>query len=312
MLVTREDLESSLARLRARVTDPTHGVFGPDSIAWRLGGDLVVFAGGGRAALLQLAHPFVAYAIDQHSRTRADVAGRFQRTFRNMFAMSFGDLDDAFTAARRVHSIHSRIGGVTAAGVRYEANDATSLRWVHATLVDTIVAVHARLGRAPAMRELDAFVTEQNQFAMLFGIPDDLLPATWREHERYMESMLAAPSVSGLEVAPCARDMAGFLFGRRSRPLGRLVEAITAELLPAWMVRDFGLAASPALARAGFAALAAGARLPRVITALPAHRDARRRLIGEPPSRIAAWTERQLFGLATRVSGTTSDRDRSV
>src|SRR5438874_13817965 len=99
VIVTRAQLDASLAALRETVRDPTHGILGPDSVAWRLGGDLVVFAGGGRAALLQLAHPFVAYAIDHHSRTRADVAGRFQRTFRNVLGMVVGDLVDAFNAA---------------------------------------------------------------------------------------------------------------------------------------------------------------------------------------------------------------------
>src|SRR5688572_13970008 len=90
-VVTRDQLEESLAELRAQVADPRAGILGPDSIAWRIGSDLGLFLGGGRAVLLQLAHPAVAYAIDQHSHTRTDVAGRFQRTFRNVFAMVFGD-----------------------------------------------------------------------------------------------------------------------------------------------------------------------------------------------------------------------------
>src|SRR5512134_1060202 len=102
VIVTREDLEASLLRLRETVADPRAGILGPQSIGWRIGADLALFLGGGRAALLQLAHPHVAHAVDQHSRTRADVVGRFQRTFRNVFAMVFGDLDDAFAAARRV------------------------------------------------------------------------------------------------------------------------------------------------------------------------------------------------------------------
>src|SRR5687768_13655615 len=110
-VVTREEHEASLAALAREVSDPHHGILGPRSVAWKLGGDLAVFLGGGRAALLQLAHPMVAYAVDHHSRTRADVVGRFQRTFRNVFAMVFGDLDAAFIAARRVHAIHSTIHG---------------------------------------------------------------------------------------------------------------------------------------------------------------------------------------------------------
>ena len=110
-VVTREQLEASLAELVRSVRDPREGILGPRSVEWQLGGDLAVFLGGGRAALLQLAHPMVAHAVDHHSRTRVDVVGRFQRTFRNVFAMVFGELDDAITATHHIHQIHTRIHG---------------------------------------------------------------------------------------------------------------------------------------------------------------------------------------------------------
>jgi uncharacterized protein (DUF2236 family) len=304
VVVTRDDLEAALASLRAEVGEPAHGVFGPASTAWRLAGDLAVFVGGGRAALLQLAHPFVAHAIADHSTTRRDIGGRFQRTFRNVFAMGFGDLDAAFTAARRVHAVHSRIDGVLpaigewAAGTRYHANDVDALRWVHATLVDTVVVVRERLrGPLPA-RDRDGFVREHGRLARLFAIPDE--PRDWAAHAAYVEGMLASRQ---LTVAPCAREMAAFLFGEGGNALGRLVEAVTAELLPARLVDEFALTRRPALARAALAAIAAATALPAAAMMLPAHRDARRRLAGKPPSRIANWIEQSLWRLAERASG---------
>src|SRR4051812_13451649 len=171
MIVTRADLEASLAALRGQIPDPRAGILGPRSIAWRIGGDVAVFLGGGRAALLQLAHPMVAHAIDQHSHTRADVAGRFRRTFRNVFAMVFGHVDDAFFAARRVHTIHSRIHGTIPervggwpAGTPYHANDADALRWVHATLVDTTLLVREHVDGALPAAIKDGYVIEMNRF----------------------------------------------------------------------------------------------------------------------------------------------------
>src|SRR5512147_1325745 len=108
-VISREEHEASLTALVRDIADPRDGILGPRSVAWQLGGDLAIFLGGGRAALLQLAHPMVAFAVEQHSRTRADIVGRFQRTFRNVFAMVFGELDDALAAARRVHNVHTRI-----------------------------------------------------------------------------------------------------------------------------------------------------------------------------------------------------------
>ena len=317
MVVTRDELEASLSELARGVCDVRAGILGPDSVAWRLGGDLAVFLGGGRAALLQLAHPMVAHAVDHHSRTRADVLGRFQRTFRNVFAMVFGELDDAFAAARRVHTIHTRVHGTIPqaigawrANTPYAANDADALRWVHATLVDTTIVVRERLGPAVSASDLDAYVIEMNRFAALFGIPGRLLPASWAEHARYMARMLD-PHDPTLAVAPVAREMGMFLVGRGGPgpqpPLGRLTELVTATMLPRHLVTAFGLASSTLEATAVRAAMRATApfynRLPQRLVAIPARSVAVRRLAGRPPSKLAAWTERTLFGLTRRIAG---------
>jgi len=343
MLVTRSDLEASFMTLRRQIPDPRAGILGPRSIAWQLGGELVVFLGGGRAALLQLAHPAVAYAIAQHSHTRADVAARFQRTFRHVFAMLFGALDDAFDAARRVHAIHAAIHGTIPeaiggwpAGAPYRANDADVLRWVHATLVDTTLTVRERLDGALPVAIRDRYVIEMNRFAALFGIPDVLLPGSHAAHATYMREMLASDRIA---VAPCARDMARFLVGRAgtSQPvLGRITEAITALLLPPSLVASFALRPAPP----GTAAVlrvfsAAHRRLPAELRAIPARSQAERRLAGRPAqlhasiggwlageigagirarigTRIAARIERELYGLARRATGVvTRTRARS-
>lgn len=310
-IVTREQLEASLSELRTHVDDPRAGILGPRSVAWRLGADLGLFLGGGRAALLQLAHPPVAFAIDQHSRTRADVAGRFQRTFQNVFTMVFGSLDEAFVAARRVHSIHARIRGTIPidvggwrAGTPYHANAVDSLCWVHATLVDTTLALRELLDGPLPIVIKDTYIVELHRFAALFGIPRSALPGSFREHDAYMRKVFASDM---LAVASCAREMAGFLLGRGvgAQPvLGRVGELVTHALLPAHLAEQFALRGAPARTRRGLAAFAACYRLlPRRAVMVPAMTEARRRLAGLPPSRVAAWTTRQLFGLAQRTTG---------
>jgi uncharacterized protein (DUF2236 family) len=314
MVVSRDDLEASLVRVRAGVIDPRHGIHGPGSAAWHLERDALVFLGGGRAALLQLAHPVIATGVDQHSRTRADVVGRFQRTFVQVFAMSFGDLDDAFRAARRVHTIHTHITGTFpetigpfAAGTTYRANDADALTWVYATLVDTVVQVTELVrGRLPTASK-DAYVRASWQFARLFGIPDDRLAADWAGFRRYMTDMLASPT---LTVSPAARSMASFLFGRgdgqAQAPVAAVAEMITTGLLPPRLRAGFGLDDGPRQ-RLGFAAMMAALRpaarlTPRRLHYLPAYVAAQRRLRGQPPSEMAAWVEQRLFALAGQVA----------
>ncbi len=312
-VVTRDELEAALAELRAGVADPRAGVFGPGSLAWTLASDVAMFTGGGRAALLQLAHPMVAYAIEHHSRTRADVLGRFQRTFDHVFAMMFGELDAALTAARRVHSVHTRIHGVIpepvggwAAGTPYHANDAGALRWVHATLVDTTLVIRQRIDGALPPDVRDRYVVEMNRFAAMFGIPRALLPDGHAAHEAYMREMLGSDRIA---VAPCAREMAAFLVGRgdpgrAQTRVGRLAEVVTHELLPPHLAAQFGLRGAPRRIRAFLAAFGAVyRRLPRTTVALPAFGEARRRVTGEAPSRLAGLTLRMLDGLARGTTG---------
>ena len=109
--VTTAELESRLAALAAGVTDPIAGLFGPDSALWQINRHAATFLGGGRAALLQVAHPAVAQGISHHSITRDDPYGRFKRTFRQVFPMVWGSLDEALGAARAVHRVHHRIRG---------------------------------------------------------------------------------------------------------------------------------------------------------------------------------------------------------
>ena len=307
----RADLEASLARVRAEVDDPRGGIHGPGSAAWHLERDSVIFLGGGRAVLLQLAHPFVAYAIHQHSRTRDDVMGRFKRTFDNVFAMSFGDLDHAFTAARRVHNIHTRITGVIEedagafpAGTRYHANDVDSQVWVWATLIDTVVTVHERVrGPLPASLK-EAYYRDTWSFARLFAIPDDALPPSWGAFQDYVAAMLESPM---LTVTRPAREMGGFLFGGA---LGGAVAAVTASMLPRRLRDGFGLAygVRERVAARGMvaAARAATALTPRAARDLPAYRNASRRVRGLPPSKLAQWLEQRMMVLAGQVSRKTT------
>src|SRR5271154_3167971 len=99
VLITHRQLDDELERVRAGVRHPAEGLFGPGSVTWRISQDALVFLGAGRAALLQLAHPYVAHAIEQHSETRRDPIGRFNRTFLHVYGMIFGDLDAAIASA---------------------------------------------------------------------------------------------------------------------------------------------------------------------------------------------------------------------
>jgi uncharacterized protein (DUF2236 family) len=62
--------------------DDDDGVFGRGSMSWRVGRESVAFVAGLRAALLQLAHPYVATGVKHHSNVKHGIHMRFYRTFK--------------------------------------------------------------------------------------------------------------------------------------------------------------------------------------------------------------------------------------
>src|SRR5437764_184160 len=111
-IVSGASLEEQLELIRARVTSPLAGVFGPSSVTWRMNREAILFLAAGRALLLQLAHPWVAAAVADHSKALSDPIARFHRTFKVVFKMVFGTVDQAFAAARSLHRRHESITGV--------------------------------------------------------------------------------------------------------------------------------------------------------------------------------------------------------
>ena len=291
MVVERPDLERALSRLSEGVSDRRAGLFGPGSLTWTLSREVVVFLGGGRAALLQLAHPIVAQGVAEHSRATDDTLGRFLRTFEHIFAMVYGDLDSALDSARRVHRLHTQVRGTmaettgsVAAGTRYEANAPEVLLWVHATLLETTIQIYELVLRPLSAAEKDAYYAETTRFAALFGIPGTVLPPDWQAFEDYWRRMLDSP---GITVSPVARRLARSLLhppGTWIGPAWDWLRAITARLLPPRLREEFGLPYGPveqALAEGSLRTLRAGWwLLPGSVRWLPAYHDAVRRLEG--------------------------------
>jgi uncharacterized protein (DUF2236 family) len=298
MFVTRREFDAELARARATVRDPSHGLFGPGSQMWRLSRDSVVFLGAGRAALLQLAHPYVAHAVDQHSETRRDPIGRFNRTFLNVYGIVFGDLETATASAQRVRGVHDGIHGVVdedvghvSRGHRYHAHDAGALLWVFATLIDTSVMAYELGFGTLSPEERDRYYQESKLFARLFGLSDAILPPDWPAFSAYVERMVSSGE---LAVGRPAREIAGFLLSPPSLPLwpaSRWYRTLTAGMMPAPLREPFGLPFSRADAlvyRQSIAAIRRGwPLLPARIRLRPEYIEAKRRVAGRPrPDRV--------------------------
>src|SRR5918995_5645821 len=87
------------------------GPFGADSISWRISRESVLLLGGGRALILQVAHPGVAAGVAQHSDYRTDPWGRVYRSVDTALRIAFGDAETSLAAAERLRRGHTRGGG---------------------------------------------------------------------------------------------------------------------------------------------------------------------------------------------------------
>jgi uncharacterized protein (DUF2236 family) len=222
----------------------------------------VLLLGGTRALLMQLAHPLVARGVADHSGFEADPFARLQRTLDASYTIVFGTEEAARRVARRIHNVHRRV-----TGEGYEANDPELLLWVHSTLVDTALRIHARfLGPLPRP-EAEAYYHQSTIVAELLGVPLDRQPADLDAFRAYVRHQVAT-----LEVSDEARALARSVLHPKvplgavvGEPLSIVARNLTAGLLPAPLRSAYGLSWDPAR-QAAFAAACLGVRqlLPRV------------------------------------------------
>ena len=274
------------------------GLFGPDSVSWRVNRESALLLGGPRALLLQLAHPLVAAGVAAHSDFLEDPLGRLRRTLTTMLSIVFGDAATVAECAERVVHAHIRVRGVLDEGTRafpagtvYDARESRLLLWVHATLVDSALVTYEWAVAPLADRERAALYEESKAVARLLGVCDRDLPDAYAGFRRYVDGMLGGPLA---EITPTARRLARAVLQPHVSllpPLPRLpllpaglgvvAELVTAGLLPVPIRAAYGLAwddrraaAHDALGRVVRAALP---WLPEIVRTMPQAREAARR-----------------------------------
>jgi uncharacterized protein (DUF2236 family) len=194
----------------------------------------VLLLGGGRALLLQLAHPSVAQGVADHSDFETDPFGRLLRTIKVVDRIVYGDDDEATRAADGLQRVHDRVKGID-----YEANDPALLFWVHATLVDTGFRVFNGFVAPLSARDREAAYADAIALAERIGVPAAQQPRTFAEFSAYMRAM-----VSTLEVSDTARTVARAVLRPMlpflTAPAIELVRQVTVGLLPRAIREQYG------------------------------------------------------------------------
>jgi uncharacterized protein (DUF2236 family) len=163
---------------------------GPGTVTWRHASDARLYPVMLYALLLQVAHPTVGAGVRDYSDFERRPWNRLLRTIDYVTLLVYGGADAA-PAGRRLRELHRRFRGVRADGARYSALEPDAYAWVHATLIETYVAGHARFGSPMRGAELESFYREYRRLGRLIGVRERDLPETWSGFRRYFNQMVS-------------------------------------------------------------------------------------------------------------------------
>ncbi|MEO5919436.1 MAG: oxygenase MpaB family protein [Candidatus Limnocylindrales bacterium] len=217
------------------LSDPDAGLFGPDSVTWRIDREAFLLLGAGpRALLMQVAHPAIAAGVDRHSNFRDDPWRRLSGTLRSYLRIVYGTTGVARAEIRRLNSLHRGIRGHLPDGRSYDARDPDLALWVHATLVDSAIATgsawlepldHAARARAYA---------ESVPVGRAFGIPEGKLPANVDAFDAYVAGMIS--DRGPVAVGPLARELADAVLHPPLSPAIRTMTGPLAGVVPSGLL----------------------------------------------------------------------------
>jgi uncharacterized protein (DUF2236 family) len=231
---------------------PDFGLFGPQSVTWRVHADPMMLPAGLRALLLQALHPLAMAGVAEHSRYREDPWGRLFRTAQYVGAVTYGSTEQAEQALARVRAVHLRVRGTDPeSGASYRADDPELLTWVHCCETDSFLQVTRAGGLRLTAAEADRYVAEQRETAWRLGVPRTApLPATAGELADYFDRIRPE-----LRAGPAAREAARFALlppmplwvelATPARPAWTGIMALGVASLPRWARRLYGLPGWP-------------------------------------------------------------------
>jgi uncharacterized protein (DUF2236 family) len=230
--------------------DGDAGLFGPESITWRIHAEPILWLAGFRALLLQSLHRRALAGVLQNSKFREDPWGRLFRTAQFYGHVVYGPTSTAEEAGARIRRIHARMSGVDPrTGEGFRVDDPELLRWVYVTATESFCHTAQRSGLGLTADEVDRYYDEQRQVARLVGLDPATVPATAEEIEAYYDQLRPALAGDG-DARAVAKYLAVPALPYRLgwtlvRPMWIGVAAYGFSLLPPWARRLYGLPGLP-------------------------------------------------------------------
>jgi uncharacterized protein (DUF2236 family) len=214
------------------------GLFGPESVTWRVHADPLLGLAALRSLVLRCLHPAGVAGVLATSRDGDEPWGRLARTLRYIGVTTFGDTVEAFMAAARLRSLHAQVAGI-ADGGRYRGDDPDVLLWLHSCQVSSFLGVVRRGGLQLTPAEQDRYVDEQVRVGTLLGLEPQNVPNDRGTLARYLRGMRPRLTLTpdarrfvAAVVMPPLPDVMAML--SRDRPAWAPVSGLAFAALPSW------------------------------------------------------------------------------
>jgi uncharacterized protein (DUF2236 family) len=273
----------SASHVIASPATPEVGLFGPSSVAWHVDREIAVLLGSGaRALMLQVAHPKVAAAVDDHSRYRSDPLARLRETVNAIYGFTFADRPEVDRILAHIHRLHTGVRGRTPEGEPYTALDPHLLLWVYATLIDSSLLAYDTFVAPLTPGQREGYYSELRRAGPLWGIPPAQFPDSLIDLRAWMAGLVCSGEV---RVSPQGRYVGRFILQPHAwwmpPPAAWLLRQSTVWLLPPALRAGFGYSWGPrreaAMQRLAATSRAIVPRLPRLLRDLPVATAAYRR-----------------------------------
>lgn len=209
-------------------------LYPPDSVIWRVHGDVTtMMIGGVTALLLQMLHPAALAGVWDHSTFRDDMLGRLRRTARFIAVTTFGQRVEAATAITKVREVHEHVRGVLEDGTSYAASDPRLLAWVHVCEAIGFLDAWIAFGN-PAMSraDQDTYFAQAGEVARALGA--DPIPQTRAEAEALLDDFRPE-----LVATARTREVARMVLtqpapSRAMAPVQAMLMQASVDILPRW------------------------------------------------------------------------------
>ncbi|MGH1549357.1 oxygenase MpaB family protein [Leifsonia poae] len=203
--------------------------------------EALTLAGGGRALLLQIAHPAVGRGVVEHSDFATRLMDRFDGTMVYLTASMFGTPDELRAIRRIVNRAHAPVRGGGANGAAYNAYDPDLQLWVAATLYQTMMELHRRVFGSLTDRQADAVYRDMTAALSNLQLSPDRWPATRAAFDDYWNHLVNTLAVDADVLAVSRQILYPSAVPWWFRPSAPMLRLVTAGLLPESVRAQFRL-----------------------------------------------------------------------